>query len=542
VSQAAIDRAMEAYRHAHILMEGKVGRDIAEAIPHLETAAASWKEALRSQSRAEVLMELGHLHQRLGDYDRAATAFEEALVVFRDTNAKKPAADAGIQAGLARKAQGRPDLAIAYLERSLEILKGDGSMIDIAMAEMTLGSIMLDDRRPADALARYETALPILERFSKRAEIAHAREMMAVARAQAGDHVGSAKDFEATIALKKDQLGDMRGAAKTLSRFADTLRRQDRHDEALARYKQALSIHELRNDLTLQAQTLGNMGTVLNAAGKRDEAISHYRRCLELSKKTGEKAAVAQAHYNLAGILLEGNDHPAALTELDHALVICEELGSRDLASRILSVVADLHSEAGDNERAQAARLRRANLLGQSGDLASQRQALQELLDEALEISDWETAVTYQTRIIAECGATLSDSDMADHRLRQGLLLARLGDHNEAASALTQALLRAEMMSDDERVGRCLRHLGQTELQLGASADAHGHFMRAIERYRKTGDDINLATSLVGLGNALVQLKRTPEAKTILEEAAGLREKLGDTKGTQTIRKATAGL
>jgi len=542
VTQEHIDQAMEAYRHAHILIEGKVGRAVGEAIPHLRDAADCWGRALRSQSKAEVLMELGSLHLRLGDYDDAAEAFEEALLVFRVVNLRKQAADAGIQAGLARKAEGRPDLAIAYLERSIEILRGEGSLIDVAMAEMTLGSVLLDDRRASDALAHYETALPILERFTKRADIAHAREMMAIAKAQNGDLVGSAADFEAAITAKKEQLGDMRGAAKSLSRYADALRRQERYDEALVRYRQALSIHELRSDRALQAQTLGNIGTVLAAAGRRDEAIAHYRTCLSLSRESGEKAAVAQAHYNLAGILLENSDNAGALAELDQALRLCDELGSRALAARILAVVADLHAEAGETEKAQAARLRRADVLGQGGDLPAQRKALQELLDEALNSEEWEIAVTLQTRLLSDCASLLSDADQADHRLRQGLLLARLGDHQEAVSVLTQALLRAEMLNDVERVDRCLRHLGQTELQIGASADALGHFNRAITSYRKNNEDRNLATALVGMGNALVQLNRNPEAKLALEEAAALREKLGDTKGTQTIRKATAGL
>ena len=63
-----------------------------------------------------------------------------------------------------------------------------------------------------------------------------------------------------------------------------------------------------------------------------------------------------------------------------------------------------------------------------------------------------------------------------------------------------------------------------------------------MDLYRERKDERNLASALVGLGNALVQLGKNQEAKSILEEAADLREKLGDTKGTQTIRKATAGL
>lgn len=542
MSQAVINEAMEAYRHAHILMEGKVGRDIAEAIPYLRTAASCWEQALRSQSHGEVLIELGDLHHRLGNFDESASAFEQALIIFRDTNAKKAAADAGLKAGLARKAQGRPDLAVAYLERSIEILKQEGHMLDVAMADMTLGSVLLDDQRPADAQARYEGALPVLERFSKRSEIAHCREMLGIAMAQGGQHDAAAAEFEAVITMKRDQLGDMRGAAKTMSRYADALRRMQRYDDALSRYQQALSLHKLRNDIALQAQTHGNIGTVLSAMKSYEKAIEQYHACIKLSQQAGEKAAVAQAHYNLAGIYLEAGKPDQAISELDTALGLCEELGSRALSGNILRALADLHESNGDATRAQAARLRRADIFGQAGDTAAQLEALQHLLDEALDAEEWEAAVTFQNRILSDCSSKLSDAEAADHRLRQGVLLSRLGDHKESIPALTQALLRSELADDQERVGRCLRHLGQAELHVGASADAHGHFQRAVTLYRSSNDLRNLATSLVGQGNALVQLGKNAEAKTTLEEAAEIREQLGDSKGTQTIRKATSGL
>lgn len=538
--QLLIDEAMEAHRLARLLIEGKVGAAVVEAVPHLRRAADSFGQALRSQQRAEVLTELGRLLGRCGDHGEALVALEEAVRIFRELGQKKDAANAGIEAALAHKALGKTELATGYLERAMALLKEGADLIDQAQAEITFGAVLLDLERPQEALEHFRLALPTLNRFSKRAEVAHVHELMAVAQQQAGDVVGAARDFEIAIGMKQEQLGDMRGAAKTMSRYADLRRHAGQHAEALALYQRALSVHKLRNDQALIAQTLGNIGTVHALAGDRPAAIEHYRRCIDLSEQAGERASVAQALYNLAGVQLDADDAPAALGSLEKALAVCEELGSRQLAARILAAMGPLHEHAGDTVKAEACRRRRCDVLTQLGATRELREELEALLGEALAKDDHERTAELTRQLLTSCAAGMAAADVADHRLRQGTALARLGDHPAAVEALAAGLPSAE--SDPERLGRLLRHLGASELQIGASADGLAHYQRAAELHRARGERKQEAVALVGIGNALAQLGRKAEAKTALEQAAAIRESLGDDKGTAAIRKATNSL
>ena len=65
MSQDLVDRAMSELHLAHVIVTGKVGPAVAEAIPHLLTAVQCWGDALRSQSQADALVDLGKLY----DYD-----------------------------------------------------------------------------------------------------------------------------------------------------------------------------------------------------------------------------------------------------------------------------------------------------------------------------------------------------------------------------------------------------------------------------------------------------------------------------------------
>lgn len=533
---------MDAYRLAQMLMAGKVGKAVVEAAPHLRRAADCWGRADRSQQRAEVLMELGRLNQRSQEHLQAVDAFEEAVRIFRDLNQRKEAAEAGVAAGLSQKALGRPDLAVAYLERALAIHQDGGDQIDQAMTRMSLAAVHLDQHQPAPAQDHYRQALPILMRHSKRAEVAHLHEMMAVAHQMAGDDAAAVAEFEAAVAMKQQQLGDMRGAAKTMSRLADLHRNRGRLDQALELYRRALDVHRLRNDQALIAQALGNIGTVHSLRGDHRAALDHYRQSLQLSMSAGERAAVAQTLHNLAGVHLELQQEGEALTLLTQALAVCDELGSRVLAERILAVMGELHARAGDPVQSEACQRRRIDVLVQLGDLVGVRAALEELIADCQAREEWETLVDLERRLLSECASALSAPERADHRLRQGTAAARLGDHRGAVDAYEMALDDAEAAGDDERLARVLRQLGASELQVGASADALAHYQRALAIHRTRAEAKPTAIALVGVGNAFAQLGRKDEARLALDEAAAIRASLGDEKGTAAIRKATNAL
>jgi len=542
MSQELVDEAMDAYRLAQMLMAGKVGGAVSEAVPHLRRAADCWGRAQRSQQRAEVLMELGRLTQRSQDHITALDAFEEAVRIFRDLNQRKDAAEAGVAAGLSQKALGRPDLAVAYLERALAIHSEGGDQIDQAMTRMSLAAVHLDQREPHQSLAHYRAALPILTRHSKRAEVAHVHEMMAVAHQMGGDDAAAVTDFDTAITMKQQQLGDMRGAAKTMARLADLHRHRGRLDEALALYQRALDVHRLRNDQALIAQALGNLGTVHSLRGQHAIALDHYHQSLQMSTAAGERAAVAQTLYNIAGIQLELNHETEALTAMTQALAVCDELGSRTLAERILTVMADLHARSGDEIQADACRRRRVDVLIQLGDQVGLRVALDELIDRAVAREEWEGVIELEERLLATCDSDLTMTERADHRLRQGTAASRLGDHRGAIDAFEPGLDAAEAASDDERLARMLRHLGASELQIGASADALAHYQRALGIHRTRSESKPAAIALVGVGNAYAQLGRNAEAREALDEAAEIHSSLGDDRGTAAIRKATNSL
>jgi len=542
MTQELVDQAMNEYRLAHMLMEGKVGDAVAEAIPHLRIAADCWAQALRSKQQADVLVELGKLHQRCNDAAAAVTAYEEAMRLYGALGERQSVAHAGMLAGTAIKAQGRLDLALEYLERALAINRDGGDLRHAARTQQVIASTLIDAGRGTEALVRLDEAMAVYVRFSQRTEIAQARELLAAAHHQAGDPARADECFEAAV-VDRQNVGDMRGATRILSRWADLQRHGGEYDTAMRLYKRALAIHQMRGDQAMIAQVLGNMGTVHGLKGEHDEAISHYQRCRELSETAGERPAVAQALFNIACIHLNRGDEGLAFSGLNQALGLCDELGYRSLAERILAALREIYLNRHEPELARACLQRRVDLLdAMAGDPARLLEALDELSAACREDEDWDNAAEYQRRALATGRERIAPIDLAFRRHQLGAVHGKRADYPAAVENYQHALTLYSDLKQDDQLARTLRSLANAELQIGASADALAHFQRCLELAEPSGDPGLTTAALVGMGNAHVQLGAAGEAKSAFARAAALSEAHGDERGTQLLRKATNSL
>jgi tetratricopeptide (TPR) repeat protein len=581
--QAIVDRAMECYRLAHMIMEGKFGPAVAAAIPHLKECADCWEKALRSKQRADVLVELGKLHQRLDDHATAAASYDQAIALYRALGEKQQMAYAGVLAGLALKAQRRFDEAIAAIEGALALNKDGGDLTHVARTLLILAGAHMDLQQWRQALERFEEAMPILVRFNKSVEIAEARELMGVCRHALSQFDTATGEFEKAIAGKQE-LGNLKGAAKVMSRHAELERARGSHQAALALHQRALAIHQLRNDQAMIAQTYGNMGAAHAAAGDWQKAFERFAECAKLAGEASERQAQALALLNQHIAELHLERESGAQATLERAIALCQGLDNRQLheralralldlarrrrdadlearaleemraffdragdragVARVLDDLASLHHARKDVAKARSCLERRAEVLEELGDQEGLLRALDDLAGLAVEREVWTEAADHFERALAICRARgIPAADLAARSYNLGLIHARRGDPNVALECYRQARESYAEAGNLEQAARCLRQMGSCELLIGGrSADALGHYQEAVAFYESKNDKRGLAIALVGVGNAAANIGDTAVAKAAFDRAAGLKEEMGDQKGTTMIRKATSAL
>ncbi|MBW4718892.1 AfsR/SARP family transcriptional regulator [Saccharothrix obliqua] len=117
-------------------------------------------------------------------------------------------------------------------------------------------------------------------------------------------------------------LGDPRYLVMTLDQVACVLSAEDRHEEALARYREALEIARREGDALGEATVLNNMAQVEQRVGHLETAVQHQFQAMEIHHRHGHERAYVLALNNLAelyaelGLLAEAEENARQGVEL----------------------------------------------------------------------------------------------------------------------------------------------------------------------------------------------------------------------------------
>ena len=258
-----------------------------QAIEQLEAAIA-----LGHPDRVGLLVEVGRLRSRLGDYDAAIAALESAA------STAEPAALAAIDRALGRAHLRRGDLQAArhHLVQAAERSSGvsEAGAADPAVAAAALADLSTVERRehrPHAAIATAEQALaaagggsPIVAGAARRARglarldiddpAGALDDLLEAARAAAADpDPGAAVAARIGIALAYAAAGDLDGARREGAAAVEGCRRiGDRH---------------------LEGAVENHLADLFHAAGLRDESLEHLARAAAAFAEVGGDAATA---------------------------------------------------------------------------------------------------------------------------------------------------------------------------------------------------------------------------------------------------------
>ncbi len=142
-------------------------------------------------------------------------------------------------------------------------------------------------------------------------------------------------------------LQDQAAVGRCLCHLGLVADRQANHQQAIAKYEEALPLARSTGDETFAPLLLGNLGGAYVSAGDLARGEALYAEALDQSRKLGDRFGVAINPYNLADCLKGRGELGGAWEQYRESLVITQELGERHLASRILDRIAILLVTAG---------------------------------------------------------------------------------------------------------------------------------------------------------------------------------------------------
>ncbi len=268
----------------------------------------------------DTLLQLGHTHHGLGDYQRAVDRLTSALELLArakvpDRLASSYAIFAHTWLAWCRAEMGQFPEALADARETLRVAERTHYPLDTVSACFGLGVVLVLKGEPESALMPLERALVICR--TSEFPVLH----IAVASALARAH---------TLA--------------------------GRESVAIPLLEQAVAQAEANGMLVCHALRVGWLSEAQLAFGRRGDAGRLATSALAMAREKGERGNEAHALRVMGEIAASGSapDAAAAEASFSNAATLAEELGMRPLVGRCRLRLAELHARANRADQARA--------------------------------------------------------------------------------------------------------------------------------------------------------------------------------------------
>jgi serine/threonine protein kinase/tetratricopeptide (TPR) repeat protein len=283
------------------------------------------------------------------------------------------------------------------------------------------------------------------------------------------------------------QLESDEGRATTLNFMGLAYKLLGRPDEALRYYQESLDIKRRIGDKRGTAASLNQMAQVEVTLGRVDDAQAEYDEALAIRREIGDRSGIGDTLIDLAYLYADRGDLDGALRLYKESLQIQRELGNERMEAMCLGNIGSIYLDQGN--------------YGEALTYLELARGIRERLGNPLEIAE-------TLHNLAETAAKTANYDQAIAHYLRALELSRKADDKQGVAIESYSL------------GRVFELQGR-----------YGAALKAIEEaltiYRDLGErGFWLAEILSGHGSVLIQVGRSQEATSSLEESLGLAREL----------------
>ncbi len=503
-TEAALDESRAVQDFLTSLFESTLPAGAASALPDTRELLDRGAERARTdfgdnpQLRTRMLVTIGKIYRRLGQFDEAQELLDEAVA---SGELKAHAVDQAASLDLRREVallqadKGQLAEAATLLEEVLAERRRQGAQgTTLVSALRELGKLRSELGKHEQAVGLQSEALAVLQRDGRStlAELADTRSDLGAALLRSGEHAQAIATLRIALEEKIRAFGSVHESVNvTASNLAAALRREEQYEEAERLLREVVDTDAriYTTPHSKAAQHLNNLGTSLDFAGHPLEAreylqrardmnvelfgLDHPRTAIAISNLAGveyklghnkiavvlqrevlkqfvasygaEHYNVAVAQNNLARSLVREGEWGEATHLADASLKLKQELrGTNDGSiAPALATLALIDRDAG---RLEAAHQRLEQLLQLDG--MDQRRDSPGILDYRTDLAEVRCMQGHHAEALALLDTILASSNLVAsraplHRARtlyvQGNCLARQGHHEQARAVWREA-------------------------------------------------------------------------------------------------------
>jgi tetratricopeptide (TPR) repeat protein len=257
--------------------------NLTAALGNYERVVSIARETGDRSYEAVALNNIGLMHDRRGDWQRALNYLEQALPIARELGITEATTLNNI--GLVYDHQGDQEAALDYFWQALSIHRERGNRPGEATTLVNIGMAHYNRGNGDVAIASYALALPIFI-----------------------------------------EVGDRASEAGTLNNIGMLCNAKGDGEFALACYEKALSIFREIGDRAGEGGTLSNIGMVYHLQGDGEAALPYYEEALPIRREVEDRAGEVTTRYNIAMVHRDAGRLLQAVTELGLVVALEEAL------------------------------------------------------------------------------------------------------------------------------------------------------------------------------------------------------------------------
>ncbi|HEV3470657.1 MAG TPA: tetratricopeptide repeat protein [Pyrinomonadaceae bacterium] len=235
-------------------------------------------------ARAHILLELGLIHDMLGELFEARQAYEAARLIWRNLKNELDEATALHQLGRLAQAIGELDEARRLYGESMEINKRLGDQGGVAAALHQLGRLAQDEGKLDEARRLYRESLEIVKRLGDHSAVATTLHNLAILAQDEGKLDEARRLCAESMEINK-KLGNQSGIAYTLHQLGRLAQAIGELDEARRLYGESMEINKRLGDQGGMALLLGQLGRLAEKEGDVKAAAKSYREALDIFER-----------------------------------------------------------------------------------------------------------------------------------------------------------------------------------------------------------------------------------------------------------------
>ncbi|VAW38388.1 hypothetical protein MNBD_CHLOROFLEXI01-3302 [hydrothermal vent metagenome] len=322
----------------------------------------------------EYLQRAGRLRERDG-----LTAWAKAQLTtageLADGGLDAAACAAILQHVWTRFTQGEAAAAIADIQALLTQLQADGlrdggdPTLQLAMGHLHLGRIYDHAGRSDLAIAPLQQAIKLFEDLTglqnlsglARGNLAAALGDLANAYMTLGQMAKALQTAERALAINRD-MGREREIVVGLTRIAQILTAQNRYQAAAGRYDEALAARQV-GDGELEGSILQQMGSLHDKQRQHDQAVGRYRQALTRFQQIGDQGNEMRTCDLLASAEMQRGQLDAAAAWYERAHELAVQLGDQRQLAAIAQnrgILSQTRAQNSSDPARRAAYLRQA--------------------------------------------------------------------------------------------------------------------------------------------------------------------------------------